>query len=63
MLTAANNKSVVFISHRLSTTRIADRIYMLEKGKIIEEGNHAELLELGGKYSQMWRLQAGQYCI
>ncbi len=63
MLTAANNKSVVFISHRLSTTRIADRIYMLEKVKIIEEGNHAELLELGGKYSQMWRLQAGQYCI
>lgn len=61
MLTAANNKSVVFISHRLSTTRIADRIYMLEKGRIIEEGNHAELLELGGKYSQMWRVQAGQY--
>lgn len=63
MLTAANNKSVVFISHRLSTTRIADRIYMLEKGRIIEEGSHAELLELGGKYSQMWRVQAGQYCI
>lgn len=63
MLTAANNKSVVFISHRLSTTRIADRIYMLEKGRIIEEGSHAELLELGGKYSQMWRVQAGQYCM
>lgn len=63
MLTAADNKSVIFISHRLSTTRIADRIYMLEKGKIIEEGSHAELLELGGKYSQMWRVQAGQYCM
>lgn len=62
MLTAAENKSVVFISHRLSTTRIADRIYMLEKGRIIEEGNHAELLSLGGKYAQMWRVQAGQYC-
>lgn len=61
MLTAAENKSVVFISHRLSTTRIADRIYMLEKGRIIETGSHAELLAIGGKYSQMWRVQAGQY--
>ncbi|MGN0608640.1 MAG: ABC transporter ATP-binding protein [Oscillospiraceae bacterium] len=61
MLTAAENKSVVFISHRLSTTRIADRIYMLEKGSIIEEGSHSELLRLGGKYAEMWRVQAGQY--
>lgn len=61
MLTAAENKSVVFISHRLSTTRIADRIYMLEKGIIIEEGSHAELLAKMGKYAQMWRVQAGQY--
>ena len=61
MLTAAENKSVVFISHRLSTTRIADRIYMLEKGRIIEEGSHAELLERKGKYAEMWRVQAGQY--
>lgn len=62
MLTAAENKSVVFISHRLSTTRIADRIYMLEKGRIIEEGSHAELLERMGMYAEMWRVQAGQYC-
>lgn len=61
MLTAAENKSVVFISHRLSTTRIADRIYMLEKGRIIEEGSHAELLSLNGKYAEMWKVQAGQY--
>lgn len=61
MLTAAENKSVAFISHRLSTTRIADRIYMLENGKIIEEGTHSGLLALGGKYAQMWRVQAGQY--
>lgn len=62
MLTAAENKSVVFISHRLSATRLADRIYMLEKGRIIEEGSHEELLGFGGKYAQMWRAQAGQYC-
>ncbi|MGN1416731.1 MAG: ABC transporter ATP-binding protein [Oscillospiraceae bacterium] len=61
MLTAAENKSVVFISHRLSTTRIADRIYMLEKGSIIEEGSHSELLALNGRYAQMWKVQAGQY--
>lgn len=61
MLTAAGKKSVVFISHRLSTTRIADRIYMLENGRIIEEGSHDELLSLGGKYAGMWKVQAGQY--
>lgn len=63
MLTAAEHKSVVFISHRLSTTRIADRIYMLENGRIIEEGTHAELLGQQGKYAQMWRVQAGQYMV
>ena len=61
MLMAAENKSVMFISHRLSTTRIADRIYMLENGRIIEEGSHLALLESGGKYAEMWRVQAGQY--
>ncbi|MCL2637483.1 MAG: ABC transporter ATP-binding protein/permease [Oscillospiraceae bacterium] len=61
MLTAAENKSVLFISHRLSTTRIADKIYMLEDGEIIEEGSHGELLKSNGKYAEMWRVQAGQY--
>lgn len=61
MLSAAEHKSVVFISHRLSTTRIADRIYMIENGSIIEEGSHAALLEKGGKYAHMWSVQAGQY--
>ncbi len=61
MLSAAEHKSVVFISHRLSTTRIADRIYMLENGRIIEEGSHATLLANGGKYAAMWKVQAGQY--
>jgi len=61
MFTAAENKSVVFISHRLSTTRIADKIYMLENGRIIEEGSHEQMLERGGKYAKMWMVQAGQY--
>lgn len=61
MLEAAENKTVIFISHRLSTTRLADRIIMLEQGEIVEEGTHEELLQLNGKYAQMWKAQAGQY--
>lgn len=58
---ATKDKTVIFISHRLSTTRLADKILMLENGKIIECGNHNELLKLDGKYAEMWRVQAGQY--
>lgn len=61
MHAAAEGKTVFYISHRLSTTRDADRIIMLEKGRIIEEGTHEELLRRGGKYAQMWRAQAGRY--
>ena len=61
METAAKGKTVFYISHRLSTTRDADRIIMLERGRIIEEGTHAELLAMGGKYSEMWAAQAGKY--
>lgn len=61
MLTAAENKTVVFISHRLSTTRIADRILMLEHGRIIEQGSHKELMQLNGKYAQMFNMQAEKY--
>ena len=58
---AALNKTVFYISHRLSTTRDADRILMLEKGRIIEEGTHEELLRKNGKYAEMWYAQAGKY--
>lgn len=58
---AAKNKTVVYISHRLSTTRDADCIYMLEKGSVIEKGTHEELLKMDGKYAQMWHAQAGRY--
>lgn len=61
MFEAAKDKTVIFISHRLSTTRKADKIYMLEKGRIIEEGTHNELLKKNGKYAAMWKAQAGKY--
>ena len=61
MLKATKDKTVIFISHRLSTTRLADYIIMLEKGRIAEQGTHEGLLKLNGKYAQMWRVQAGAY--
>ena len=61
MAKAADDKTVIFISHRLSTTVMADEIYMLENGEIIEHGSHEELLKLDGKYAYMFRLQAEKY--
>ena len=61
MLKATSDKTVIFISHRLSTTRLADRIIMLENGQIVEQGTHDELLRQDGKYAQMWKVQAGAY--
>jgi len=54
-------KTVIFISHRLSTTRIADKIYMFDTGALIEEGSHTELLEREGKYAEMFRVQSEKY--
>ncbi len=61
MMEASSDRTVIFISHRLSTTRHADRILMMEKGRVIESGNHEELMALDGKYAEMFRLQAEKY--
>lgn len=61
MLKACENKAVVFISHRLSSAVLADKIYMLENGRIVESGSHEELMKSDGKYAQMFRFQAGNY--
>ena len=58
---SCTDSTVVFISHRLSTTRHADRILMLENGRVIECGSHDELMEQNGKYAYMFRLQAEKY--
>lgn len=56
-------KTVIFISHRLSTTRIADKIYMFDNGRLIEEGSHTELLNMNGKYAEMFHVQSEKYQI
>jgi ATP-binding cassette, subfamily B, bacterial len=54
-------KTAVLISHRFSTVRMADRIVVLENGRIAEQGSHRQLLALGGRYSNMFELQAAGY--
>ena len=61
ILKNTQDKTVVFISHRLSTTRIADKIYMFSKGELVEQGSHEELLAQNGKYAEMFRLQSEKY--
>ena len=54
-------KTALFISHRFSTVRMADRIVVLEHGKIAEDGNHEQLFHLGGRYAEMFEMQAASY--
>jgi ATP-binding cassette subfamily B protein len=54
-------KTAVFISHRFSTVRLADRIFVIEYGKIRESGSHSELMELNGRYAELFNLQARAY--
>jgi len=54
-------KTGILISHRFSTVRMADRILFLEHGQLLELGSHEELLEQGGKYAELFRLQAQGY--
>lgn len=61
MFEACEGKTVIFISHRISSATMADRIYLFEDGKICEAGCHSELLVLGAKYADMWHKQADSY--
>jgi ATP-binding cassette subfamily B protein len=57
----AKGRAVILISHRFSTVRMADRIHILEHGRIAESGSHDELMELDGRYARMYELQARAY--
>lgn len=61
MMEYSKGSTIIFISHRLSTTRDADRIYMFEHGEIIEQGTHEELMEINGEYAKMFERQAHYY--
>ncbi len=61
MLKVCEGRSVIFISHRLSSAVLADRVVMIDGGEIIEVGSHAELMSKGGRYADMFAKQAENY--
>lgn len=54
----AAGRTSIFVAHRLSTAAQCDQIVVLEDGRVVEAGSHAELLETGGRYAQLWARQA-----
>ncbi len=61
ILQGCADKTVLFISHRLSTAALADRIYLFENGRIVEQGSHEMLMRRNGRYADMFRKQAENY--
>lgn len=61
ILQGCADKTVLFISHRLSTAALADRIYLFENGRIVEQGSHEMLMRQNGRYADMFRKQAENY--
>ena len=56
-----NNKLVLYISHRFAVTKFCDKILIFMDGKIVEEGTHKELINKGGKYAELYKVQADYY--
>ena len=56
-----DGKTVIAIAHRLSTIAAMDRLIVLDKGRIVEEGKHEELLAKGGLYAKLWAHQSGGF--
>ena len=61
MMKLSEGKGVIFISHRLSSARMADEIYLVKDGKIVEQGTHEQMMALNGYYHEMFMLQAENY--
>ena len=62
-LQMVKGKTAVIVTHRIASARLADRILVMEKGRIAEAGTHEELLAAGGLYSRMWKAQAENYVV
>lgn len=61
LISATKNKTVVYISHRLSSAVLSDNIYVLSHGTVVESGTHSQLMANGGEYAQMFTLQSSSY--
>lgn len=61
LLGIGRGKTAIVVSHRLGIARAADRILVMDRGTVVEEGTHADLLSKGGLYAQMWQAQASWY--
>lgn len=61
LLDLGRGRTAIVVSHRLGIARMADRILVMEAGRVVEDGTHAALLDAGGLYARMWRAQASWY--
>lgn len=61
LVSKAKNKILLFVTQRFSTVRLADKILVMDRGRLIENGSHEELMNLGGKYAKLFNLQARAY--
>ena len=57
----ARGRTTLLITHRLGSVLMADRVLVMKRGRLIEDGTHASLLAAGGEYADLWHLQARQY--
>ena len=61
LIKATENKTVIYISHRLSSAVLSDKIIVIGDGRLLECGTHSELMQRGGEYATMFTLQASRY--
>jgi ATP-binding cassette subfamily B protein len=61
IMNEGSDHTMLFISHRLSSVKNCDKVFMLEKGRLIEEGTHSKLIAANGSYAQMYKKQAMNY--